>query len=289
MTRISDSDAVLDPSRVLPQHQAALTLVAGRLSDPATTTLSWLDLACGRGQIISSLEITLSERARGKIEFTGIDIDNEYTKQVDRAAAKLKLRSATTLVSDLEHFYKMLPDDQQFDLITMTNTVHEIAPVVLPGILLDAISRLTPSGTLFLYDMDRLAPPELGAVTWNRDEMQRLLRSLLSGLGVTEYDPEVTCWPHRSCNGWNVQLDRQHLQVTGPDIADRRKDALARTSAEMVSILQFKFQTSADALDSLVKYGPATAAEKDEENRLLRDHYALFRALRAAGSPEGSS
>ncbi|HYM88819.1 MAG TPA: hypothetical protein VES92_06840, partial [Nitrospiraceae bacterium] len=36
---------------------------------PSTSQVVWLDLACGRGQIIASLSTNLSELARGKIAY----------------------------------------------------------------------------------------------------------------------------------------------------------------------------------------------------------------------------
>ena len=56
MTGIADSSAFRDRERLLSQHQAALTLLQARLSTPGAPQLRWLDLACGRGQIIVSLD-----------------------------------------------------------------------------------------------------------------------------------------------------------------------------------------------------------------------------------------
>ena len=88
MTSISDSSAVRE-KRVLAQHQAALTLIQGRIGSPNAQDYAWLDLACGRGQIIAHLEDNLSEVARGKISFYAYDVDQRYGRETRRIASRL--------------------------------------------------------------------------------------------------------------------------------------------------------------------------------------------------------
>lgn len=161
----SDSDAVLDPSRVLPQHQAALTLLQARLSNPAATSLAWLDLACGRGQIIATLDHTLSEKARAKIDFTGIDINDAFLRETARIADRLRFRSVETHLCALSLFDRVLPPETKYDFITLTNTVHEIEPPALAALLVDSVTRLSEKGSLYIYDMETINPPELGRRT----------------------------------------------------------------------------------------------------------------------------
>jgi hypothetical protein len=61
MTKLRDSKAILDTERLLTQHQAIITIIQGLLGNPALTEYKWLDLACGKGQIISQLDINISD------------------------------------------------------------------------------------------------------------------------------------------------------------------------------------------------------------------------------------
>ena len=103
MTSIADSNAFGDERRLLPQHQAALTLLQGMLSNPNITSLHWLDLACGRGQIISGLEENLSSQARSKLNYFGYDIREEYAKESLKTASRLGLQSYTIEVGYFLH------------------------------------------------------------------------------------------------------------------------------------------------------------------------------------------
>ena len=279
MNKISDSDAISDQTRVLPQHQAALTFLGTRLSNPSLTALPWLDLACGQGQILALLDTIFTEQARGKIEYTGIDIEYAHTRETERSAARLKFRSVMTRVSELSDFNKLLDPGQTFGFITMTNTVHEISPVYLPSIFMDAIARLSDTGTLYVYDMDRLERLELGAVTWTRDEIRRLLHCLLDALGAPEYRPEVGSFPHRTCKGWNVLLERQHLELSHSELIAHRDAAIENMSKEIVLILKEKRRICRNALENLTVHGPETANEVEDRDRLLNEFWGLERSL----------
>lgn len=75
MSIIGDSSAVLEFARMLPQHQAAITLLSSLLQNPQVDNFYWLDLACGKGQIISQLNENLTIENRKKIIYHGYDIN----------------------------------------------------------------------------------------------------------------------------------------------------------------------------------------------------------------------
>ena len=101
VTSIADSSAFRDQERILPHHQAALTLLQARLSAPGTNHLAWLDLACGWGQIIASLDENLSTEARAKIAFWAYDLDQEFARETRKTAECLGFASLKTKVGDL--------------------------------------------------------------------------------------------------------------------------------------------------------------------------------------------
>lgn len=279
MTTIADSSAFKDRERLLPQHQAALTLLQSRLSTPGVSRLAWLDLACGRGQIIASLDSNLSSEARAKIEFWAYDLDQSYARETRRAAERLGLLSLQVAVGELSEFDRILPRSPRFDFITLTNTVHEVEPACLAPILGDCLSRLTDSGTLFVYDMDSVKPPELGAVPWKRDDVRRIVRRMLDALGSSTYHPEVGLWRHRTCDGWNLQLDRQHLGLTSDQVAKRLDDAVRETGRLVSELLRDRLVNCRTSLQTLTMCGAETAEEQEEKEQLLYEFWALSRAL----------
>lgn len=279
MTPIADSNAVRDRDRVLPQHQAALTLLQARLSTPSATQVRWLDLACGRGQILASLDANLSDQARSKLEYWAYDLNSDYSRETMRTAQVLGFASLEFRVGDLTNFTHLLPADTRFDFITLTNTVHEFEPSQLARLLVDALSRLTDVGTLFIYDMERIVPPELGAVPWTRDEIRGIIFCILDALGASEYRPEVGLWVHRTTNGWNVQLQREHLGILQDAIAERMETAVAAGTGVIAAALSRRLDECRRALETLTRYGAATAEEEDDKQRLLFEFWALSRAL----------
>ncbi len=279
MASIADSNAVQNSERLLPQHQAALTLLQSRLSNPASPNFRWLDLACGRGQIILALRNNLSDEARAKIEFHAYDINDEYARETRRVAEKQGFASHLIKIGDLSDFNKILNAEISYDFITLTNTVHEVSPKSLATILADCIFRLSKSGTLFIYDMERIKPPELGAVPWEREEVNSIVSSLLTALGVNSYKPEVGQWSHRTCNAWNVQLERSFFGITTCEASDRREAAIKSATITIIDLIQRKCESCRRALETLTLCGTETGEENDEKEKLVFEFWALSRAL----------
>lgn len=282
MAAIADSTAYQDPERILTQHQAALTLLQARLSTPECDKLCWLDVACGRGQIIVSLEENLSLDARSRVEFWGFDANQMYAVETRRIAERLSFARVETRIGDLADLDRILPSGGLFDFITLTNTVHEVRPDRLASLLVSCIRRLAWNGTLFIYDMEQISPPELGAVPWNKDDVRRIVVRLLRTLGSPAYLPEVGRWSHKSCNGWNVQLQRQHMGVSEADVTSKSDNAVRSTSDEIISILRRRMDECRRSLESLTIYGASTSQEHSEKERLLFEFWAIARALECA-------
>jgi ubiquinone/menaquinone biosynthesis C-methylase UbiE len=279
VTTIADSTAFKGTERILPQHQAALTLLQGRLSAPGIERLSWLDLACGRGQIIVSLDRNLSAQARAKVEYWAYDLNQTFARETRKTAESLGFAAFETHVGDLADFDKILPPDVQFDFITLTNTVHEIEPVRLATLLVNCLRRLTPMGSLFIYDMEKVKPLELGAVPWSRDDIRQILLRMLDALGASTYRPEVGLWNHSTCNGWNVQLERRYLNLSYDDVAARIADTVKGTRDEIVGLLHRRLELCRASLETLTMCGAETAEEQEDKERLLFEFWSLSRAL----------
>lgn len=175
MTSIADSDAFFDDGRMLAQHQAALTLLQGMLADPKLPTIHWLDLASGRGQIIAHLEQNLTEKFRKKLHFVGYDIDNLHTRHAQKIASSMELGGCRFGIGELARFSQHSVTTGPWNFITITNTIHEISPSSLADIIANALVRLHDSGCLFIYDMDNLPAPELGAVMWTAQEITEIV------------------------------------------------------------------------------------------------------------------
>jgi SAM-dependent methyltransferase len=276
---IADSSSFRDDARVLVQHQFALALLQERLADPNVRVLRWLDLACGRGQLLAGVRYGLSENARSKIDYFGYDIRHDYVQQADGLAGKLGLHSHLCQVGALAHFPTIYDGSRHFDFISLTNTVHEVQPAQLSSILIEALARLTDAGCLFMYDMETIQPFELGAVPWNTGEVRQILNSLLSGLGRSDYEPVVGPWPHRSCCGWSAQIHRQHLGISDAQILKLRTHAVEQASNKVTALLRAKLASCKDALDQLTTHPPEVGAEENAREKLLYEFWAVSRAL----------
>jgi len=274
-----NKDAVYEPGHIRPQDQAALTIMQGILDDPNLSELKWLDLACGKGQMIAQLDKNLTEGTQAKISYFGYDRENSYLKVARRKTDSLNLKNAFFEVGEIRNFANSYPEDAGFDFISLTNTVHEISPHNLASILYEAVLRLSDKGSLFIYDMESLPTSELGAVPWRRHEVAEIVKALLDGLGVQGYEPAIAGWTHRTCSGWSLQLIRRHLNISRETVKKNKAQAILNTRKKIEAILKRKYDECKKALESLTYYQSETGEEAAAEASLLYDFWALSRAI----------
>ncbi|QDT42614.1 hypothetical protein Pan241w_27000 [Gimesia alba] len=280
MGSIADSDAVHDISKILPQHQSALTILNGKLQKPGTDSCNWLDLACGKGQIISQLSENLSSENRSKLIYSGYDINIENTRTAGRMAKGLGFKSFSFKHGDLSQFTKLLDDNEKFDFITCTNTAHELQPGAFASIIIDALLRLTDTGELFIYDMESLIQPELGALPWRHDEISELLKELFDELS-SNFHVHVPSWKHSTCKGWTIVIQREYLNdVANETIMNKRADINRRLELKIDEILEARLNECNTTLATFTEYGVVTA--NDEQTRIdaLYEFWALHNTLR---------
>ena len=274
---LADSNAVLVEGRVLAQHQAALGLVRQMAQDPEVSQISWLDLACGRGQILSNIEHVIPKRRRNKIKYVGFDISREYALETENRARGL-FPDVRVEICDLGRFESYLGSSDVFDLVTMTNTAHEISPRVLGETFVSALCRTSLDGCFYMYDMEKLPDPELGAIPWAGAEIERIFHNILRVAGADEASlPDIAVWPHKSCTCWNLQLHRSHLQVEN---LNGHKETMIEAATNVIrGALEEKLVALHSMLSSICRYGPETLEESQNVVHLLYDYWAVSRAL----------
>lgn len=277
MAIIKDSDAYLNKDRLLAQHQAALSLLQGKLDRPGLTDLGWLDLGCGKGQIIVNLEHNIGDEARTKISYSAFDIIEEHLSITLKKADSLKFKSSNGKIGDISDFPNLFPIENKYDFITLTNSIHEFSPLLIPDILFESIIRLSSTGLLFVYDMESLPSLELGAITWTREEIHEFLKSFFKNFGIKDYNPTPGRWTHSSCFGWNIQLNREYINVTNEELLKSKVDGIKKTKEDIVTILKRKLDECEKSLESITKHGAETDEEEKSKQKLLYDFWSLNR------------
>ncbi|MFZ1528252.1 MAG: class I SAM-dependent methyltransferase [Ferruginibacter sp.] len=278
MASISDSNAVLEKKRLLSQHHAVLTLIHGQVVKPTVTRYKWLDLCCGQGQIIVNLEDNFNVTLREKIEYHIQDINEEYLRVTQKKAESLSLNKVQCFTTDIYSFPQIIPLSSKYDFITLINAVHEISPIFFPVLFLEALLRLNQKGTLYVYDMETIKPPELGAVSWTREEVQEIINSILSFIAAENYEPNVSRWNHSSCNAWSFEVQKEFV-ISDEEILKIRDAILANSDKKIKELLNRKKGNCEKALESYLKYGTETAEDEEKKRNLLYDFYSLNRII----------
>jgi SAM-dependent methyltransferase len=279
MGSIADSSAVFT-KKMLPQHHTAITLLGQLLATPGVHHIAWLDLACGKGQILAQLDENISEpELRARISYFGYDIDNENSRVAERIATGLKFHAVEVKTGEMADFAKLFPLERKFSFVSFTNTVHELRPQFIASLILDIILRLDAKGVLYIYDMEMLPLPELGAVPWNGDDLKKVLEAMFEELGCGKPTLLVQRWNHSSCSGWSVNLHRSHLQVEDQLIISKAEAVVTKAAATIAEVLTYKLKTVSEALEAITCYGSDNAEESKEKTKLLYDFWSLERAI----------
>jgi hypothetical protein len=226
---------------------------------------------------LTGLEQGFTESARKKIEYTGFDRKDEYLRETEKIAASCGLRSYRTVVGALASVSNLLPA-AIYNFVTLINAVHEIDPNQFASVLIDSILRLTPNGVLYIYDMESIVPPELGALSWKASELREICVTLTEALQVSSYDPSPNRWQHSSRNGWSLVIQREHLG-TPENLGTLRNSAVKAIDLKIHELLQSKYSLCESALESLTNYSSETAEEQTLKQDLLHEFWALRRAL----------
>jgi hypothetical protein len=279
MPPIADSSAVLDKRRLLPQHQVALTLIHTKVSKPHITSFRWLDLCCGKGQIIVNLEDTFPENIRKKIEYHFHDGNSKYLITAQKKAEDLKFKQVQVYHSEIEKMSAIIPQELHHDFITIINSIHELSPFFLPVLFFECLIRLSNTGTLYVYDMVTINPLELGSVTWTRDEIQEMVTTFLIGITLTDYQPTANLWHHSTCDAWSLEIQKEFLKSTEEIIVNQEK-IITATQQKVKELLDRKLESSSLALESYTKYKTETQEDEWKRMQCLFDFYTITRILK---------
>ncbi|MCH5296701.1 MAG: methyltransferase domain-containing protein [Ruminococcus sp.] len=278
MSVIGDSSAVFELNRMLPQHQAAITLINTIIQNPNIKEFDWLDLACGKGQIISQLNENLTLAHRRKIVYHGYDINADYSKMVTRIAKDLQFKDYSVAIGDLAMFQNIVSDQNKFDFITCTNVTHEIHPQKFFEVIIGAIKRLSEKGHLFLYDMESLTNPELGALPLKASEVGFLIEVILKTAG-SEFKASPSTWSHRTCKGWSIVINREFLGIDNEDLEKQGKEIIKNLHDTINSMLNKKLDECKQVLNSYTDYGTETGEDEAQKISALYEFWALHNAL----------
>ncbi|TGM74273.1 class I SAM-dependent methyltransferase [Leptospira mtsangambouensis] len=278
MTIISDSSAV-NEDRILPQHQAVLTLLQTHLSDPQVSEYQWLDIACGQGQIIKYLDSNLDEKYRSKINFTAFEGDATYLKIVKEKAKALSLLKYNEKIGEIADFETLFPSLGNFNFITLINVVHELPPKLLASLLINILNRLTENGILYIFDMETLNPLELGAIPWKKHEIIEIIKTFYIEIETPSYIPEVSQWKFKSTQGWSYTLQRRHIKISHEEILKNKQRIITNVEKQIEKQIQIKFEMTKNILTAHTETDSETSEDKKHIYTSLYDFWALHKAL----------
>lgn len=177
------------------------------------TTIKWLDLCCGNGNILAQIDKTIREKV-SKVEYYGFDIDKGnvdeckkiiFSKKLDQRLAKVKVD-----VVNLDS--SPIPGDGDYDIITLLNVMHEINPFNIFPLLRKALDRCQKDGVVVIVDMIDLPHLEWGAVTWSTEHLKAVISYLTKDENITSLDEKISLLIfERKVDIYCLKLEKKHV------------------------------------------------------------------------------
>ena len=274
MNILADSSSVCLTRKVLTQHHAAITLLLQKLKSPDVIHFEWIDVACGQGQILTNLEGVLGPDLRKKITFHAYDVDKDSLAIAIEMANKLEFGEVKDKIGQIEDFHALMKNSK-FNFITLTNSFHEFDPFCIPELFVDLLLHLQPNGLLYVFDMEQLPTPELGAITWTRAEIESIIRKVFENLGDISYVPEVSAWPLSSIRAWSFQIDMTHITGGIPFSVESQKNAIDSAKNLIKELLDQKLSLCSKILKALKNKREDSPTEKLVLDNAIYGFWAL--------------
>jgi len=271
---IADSDSIQIDTILVP-HSNAISLLTHLLNNKKEGNVSWLDLACGKGQILNQLGDNLDKYYRGKIDLHLVDLNNESLRCATDVAHKLGLNSIDDHVSDICKYCTEALPENTLDFITFINTFHEIKPSELASVIISCLCALKDDGVFYLFDQEELTEKELGAVTWSSVEVSTIINDFFK-------ECELDCcvyankWNHKAISSWSIQVQKINIKNEKNSVLKEKQEFLADL---IKATLQSKTDINKKALLTLTRFGGSTDNESENKIQNLFDYWALNQAM----------
>ena len=222
--------------RTYPHNQAIRSRINSLNAQFPDKEIRILDVCCGQGQMLRDLSHRFDEQ---KIHYTGIDFNNSNMAELQKYVWEEGLKDRVELRpgSALSEIEVLSPE--KYDIVVFVNGLHEQRMLEVPRLLYEMIRVVTCPGSIFVFDLHRLAygEQELGSTPIRFEQLKNFLKSL-----KRKGRRFALAEPHRSSNGdilaWSFELviakpeDRESALNTLAENEYRKAISLLRGTLE---------------------------------------------------------
>lgn len=265
----SESDTMYDQNVSLEQHETACDLVKEIAIRDEDNDILWLDIACGKGQILTTLLSECSQSILSRIIYCAFDECKNYVKETKINASSIGIGDHCIEICTISEFIKSFAQQDRrnecnnISISTAINMLHEISPKIIPDLIMCILDQLKFGGLLFLYDNEELLEPEDNAITFRLKEIEdifNIIEEVAISSSSYEEEPGFPSWGVVAYNQtWSCRDTlKERRRLLKEDMNNKIRELLYVKLGERIAFLQQKEELN-----------PQNQAEMDARNNCL--------------------
>lgn len=274
--RFHDGGAAKE-ERMLSSHRVVVNEL-NTLLDNHGDGFVWLDVGCGRGQVLREIGSVITSVGVGWIEYYGCDAARKYCDEASKQASESGFSAPDIRLKRVEDVREVF-GELRADFVTIINVLHELTPASLAVTLVDSFSCLGDDGVLHVHDLRRMTEPELGAVCWDLPDLEEGLDPFLKLFHWRDSKCRIQRWGGVEAPDWSLKLERRKLQVDIDELASRREEIISDVNNGLMALLPNKRKKHHNKLNAFLSDPARTPGDRQSAAQAVYEYWTIGKWL----------
>jgi hypothetical protein len=166
---------------------AFATVLRDYLDTTKSPTVAWLDLGCGRGQLLKAVCASLDRSSLERLAYTGYDCTEDFVEDCQFEIGKSPIRKGgEALLGEFDNL-EAVRERSPFDVISVVELFSDLHLHLVSHLLLDIFQLGHQSTRFFMSDIRESTENSLmpGTLPWRLEEIDRFMETVGEYLGMT--------------------------------------------------------------------------------------------------------
>ncbi len=263
------------------RHTPALTdefafFLSQQIARSDKKQVTWLDVGCGRGQLLKEACRSLRMDQRCRVAYTGYDCTLDFVEDCNATIESLRIDNSRARQGEFDGMDALF-NAGPFDVISVVELISDLHLHLVPRLVLN-IFRLCHSSTVLCFsDLRKLTSSSAspGMLPWSEEEINPFVAAIARLLDGPRLPPTAFVQVHK--NAWSLTLDLGAVSGNIQKALSFDGDAEGRLVGELYEIFEKRRSTLDDRLQrGVLEYRQLLRAAQRERNEANLEKKASF-------------